>query len=59
MRRHIWAFLSQTDLLYSFQLGLSGGLRNEDSNTEVPKNLHDTDLRKDTIAIAPSKLPSE
>ncbi|PGH03355.1 hypothetical protein GX51_04086 [Blastomyces parvus] len=54
MRRRLWAFIRQADLLLSFQVGLPSMIRTGDCDTELPRNLYDTDFDEDTV-----KLPDE
>ncbi|OJJ88757.1 Zn(II)2Cys6 transcription factor [Aspergillus glaucus CBS 516.65] len=59
MRRRIWTFVRQADLLFSFQLGLPSMLRSADSDTELPRNLYDDDFDEDCKELPPSRPPDE
>ncbi|OJJ46101.1 hypothetical protein ASPZODRAFT_67377 [Penicilliopsis zonata CBS 506.65] len=59
MRRRVWAFVQQTDLSFSFQVGLPSMLRTTDSDTEPPRNLYDDDFSEDSTEIPPSRPLSE
>lgn len=59
MRRRIWTFVRQADLLFSFQLGLPSMLRSADSDTEFPRNLYDDDFDEDCKELPPSRPPDE
>lgn len=54
MRRRIWTFVRQADLLFSFQLGLPSMLRSADSDTELPRNLYDDDFDEDCKELSKS-----
>jgi Fungal specific transcription factor domain len=54
MRRRIWTFVRQADLLFSFQLGLPSSIKSGDTDTEFPRNLFDEDLEEHM-----SQLPNE
>ncbi|KAJ5781156.1 hypothetical protein N7457_006316 [Penicillium paradoxum] len=47
MRRRVWTFVRQADLLFSFQVGLPSMIRSTDSDTELPCNLYDEDFDED------------
>lgn len=59
MRRRIWTFIKQADLLFSFQVGLPSMLRSTDSDTELPRNLYDDDFNEDCKELPPSRPPDE
>ena len=44
MRRRIWHFIYQIDVLLSFQLGLPGMIREMQSDTRPPHNFLDNDI---------------
>lgn len=58
MRRRVWAYLRQADLLFSFQVGMPSMLRPGDTDTELPRNLFDEDFGPDSKEIPPSR-PNE
>ncbi|KAJ5591872.1 uncharacterized protein N7459_002241 [Penicillium hispanicum] len=47
MRRRVWSFVRQADLLFSFQVGMPSMLRAADSDTDLPRNLYDDDFDED------------
>ncbi|KAL3478995.1 fungal-specific transcription factor domain-containing protein [Aspergillus californicus] len=59
MRRRVWAFVRQADLLFSCQVGLPSMIRIGDSDTELPRNLYDDDFDEHCKELPPSRPPSE
>lgn len=59
MRRRVWAFVRQADLLFSFQVGLPSMIRCSDSDTELPRNLYDDDFDEDCKELPTSRSLSE
>ncbi|KAL4802991.1 fungal-specific transcription factor domain-containing protein [Aspergillus unguis] len=59
MRRRVWAFVRQADLLFSCQVGLPSMVRMADSDTELPRNLYDDDFDENCKELPPSRPPSE
>ena len=59
MRRRVWAFLRQADILFSFQMSLPGMIRIGDSDTELPRNIHDEDFDESTTTLPPARPASE
>ncbi|THC98523.1 hypothetical protein EYZ11_002031 [Aspergillus tanneri] len=59
MRRRVWAFVRQADLLFSFQVGLPSMIRSSDSDTELPRNLYDDDFEEDCAELPRSRPPNE
>jgi hypothetical protein len=57
MRRRIWTFVRQSDLLFSFQLGLPSMIRMGDCDTELPRNIFDDEFDEDT-KILPASRPA-
>ncbi|OKL58423.1 hypothetical protein UA08_06114 [Talaromyces atroroseus] len=55
MRRRVWLYLRQADLLFSFQVGMPSMLRPDDTDTELPRNLCDEDFNPDSAEIPPSR----
>lgn len=55
MRRRMWAFIRQADLLLSFQVGLPSMIRTGDYDTDFPRNLYDTDIDEDTVKLPPER----
>ncbi|KAL4925468.1 Zn(II)2Cys6 transcription factor [Aspergillus undulatus] len=59
MRRRVWSFVRQADLLFSCQVGLPSMIRMADSDTELPRNLYDDDFDENCKELPPSRPPSE
>jgi hypothetical protein len=59
MRRRVWAFVRQADLLFSFQVGMPSMLRTTDSDTDLPRNLYDDDFDEDSKELPPARQISE
>ena len=59
MRRRIWTFVRQSDLLFSFQLGLPSMIRLGDCDTALPGNYYDDDLFEDMKALPPPRPITE
>lgn len=59
MRRRVWTFVRQADLLFSYQVGLPGMIRGPDSDTELPRNLYDDDFDEDCKELPPPRQLNE
>jgi Fungal specific transcription factor domain len=59
MRRRVWTFVRQADLLFSFQISLPSMIRIGDSDTELPRNIYDEEFDEDTTVLPPSRPTSE
>ena len=59
LRRRVWTFVRQSDLLFSFQIGLPSMIREGDCDTELPRNLHDHEFDENVESLPPSRPPSE
>lgn len=59
MRRRVWAFVRQADLLFSAQVGLPSMIRTSDSDTELPRNLYDDDFDENCTELPPSRPSTE
>ncbi|KAL4977720.1 fungal-specific transcription factor domain-containing protein [Aspergillus desertorum] len=59
MRRRVWSFVRQADLLFSCQVGLPSMIRMADSDTELPRNLYDDDFDEACKELPPSRPSSE
>ncbi|KAL4798292.1 hypothetical protein BDV19DRAFT_377164 [Aspergillus venezuelensis] len=59
MRRRVWSFVRQADLLFSCQVGLPTMIRMADSDTELPRNLYDDDFDENCTELPPSRPPNE
>ncbi|KAK6440999.1 hypothetical protein LTR95_002782 [Oleoguttula sp. CCFEE 5521] len=57
MRRRVWTFIRQCDLLISFQFGLPAMVRSDHIDTLPPRNLYDDELHEDLQAL-PASRPS-
>ncbi|KAK3724881.1 hypothetical protein LTR37_000929 [Vermiconidia calcicola] len=55
IRRRVWSFVRQCDLLISFQFGLPAMIRTDHIDTESPRNLYDDELHEDMKALPPSR----
>jgi hypothetical protein len=55
MRRRIWSTIDQIDCLSSFHLGIPTAVRSEDSDTDPPRNLLDTDMEEGMSELPPSR----
>ncbi|CRL24751.1 Fungal transcriptional regulatory protein, N-terminal [Penicillium camemberti] len=59
MRRRVWTFVRQADLLFSYQVGLPGMIRGTESDTELPRNLYDDDFDEDCKELPPPRQLNE
>jgi hypothetical protein len=59
IRRRVWTFIRQSDLLFSFQIGLPSMIRMGDCDTEMPRNLYDDEIDEDIKALPPSRPATE
>ncbi|KAF7516545.1 hypothetical protein PCG10_002069 [Penicillium crustosum] len=59
MRRRVWTFVRQADLLFSYQVGLPGMIRGAESDTELPRNLYDDDFDEDCKELPPPRQLNE
>ncbi|RMY58917.1 hypothetical protein D0863_12111 [Hortaea werneckii] len=55
MRRRVWTFVRQCDLLISFQFGLPAMIRSDQIDTQPPRNLYDDELHEEMSALPPSR----
>lgn len=55
MRRRVWTFVRQCDLLISFQFGLPAMIRCDHVDTEIPRNLYDDELYEEMKSLPPSR----
>lgn len=58
-RRRVWTFLRQSDILFSFQIGLQSMIRTGDCDTELPRNLFDDEFDEDTPILPPARPATE
>ncbi|KAJ6131552.1 hypothetical protein N7523_001258 [Penicillium sp. IBT 18751x] len=59
MRRRVWLHIFQIDALTSFQMGLPSMIPTEYCDTQVPRNLYDTDLCIGMDDLPPSRPHEE
>lgn len=59
MRRRIWAFLFQVDLGVSTQVGEPRHINRDQTDTQWPRNLMDSDFDEDTAELPPSRPENE
>ncbi len=55
IRRRVWTFVRQCDLLISFQFGLPAMIRTDHIDTETPRNVYDDELHEDMKQLPPSR----
>ena len=55
MRRRVWTFVRQADLLISFQFGLPAMIKTDVMDTQSPRNLYDDELHEDLKSLPPSR----
>ncbi|KAJ9623038.1 hypothetical protein H2203_005970 [Taxawa tesnikishii (nom. ined.)] len=55
IRRRTWFVIYMADVLISFQLGLPSMIRTISSDTQVPRNLMDSDFNVNTVELPPSR----
>lgn len=55
MRRRLWTFVRQSDLLFSFQMGLPSMIRTGDCDTALPRNIYDHEFDEDTKVLPPPR----
>jgi Fungal specific transcription factor domain len=59
MRRRVWTYVRQADILFSFQISLPAMIRIGDSDTDLPRNIYDEEFDEDTTVLPPSRPPCE
>lgn len=59
IRRRLWHFLIQVDLLSSFHVGLPGMVLAIESDTEYPRNLRDEDFHESSTELPAGRPESE
>jgi len=55
MRRRVWSYVRQADVLFSFQIGLPSMIRSGDCDTVLPRNIYDDEINEDTKELPPSR----
>ncbi|KAJ5210039.1 hypothetical protein N7491_009852 [Penicillium cf. griseofulvum] len=59
MRRRVWSFVRQADILFSHQVGLPSMIRGTDTDTELPRSLYDDDFDEDCKELPPPRQLNE
>ncbi|KAK4908721.1 hypothetical protein LTR66_017541 [Elasticomyces elasticus] len=59
MRRRVWTWVRTCDILFSQQAVLPPMVRYGDSDTELPRNINDSDFDEDSRALPPERPNSE
>jgi hypothetical protein len=59
MRRRVWTFIRQADLLFSCQFGLPPMVRSDNTDSELPHNLFDDEFTEDMKILPASRPESE
>jgi hypothetical protein len=59
MRRRVWAFVRQSDTMFSFQLALPGMIRNSDCDTQLPRNIFEDEFGPDSKVLPPARPNTE
>ncbi|VUC21575.1 unnamed protein product [Clonostachys rosea] len=59
MRRRMWHFGLQIEMLVSFQMGLPNMANGVESDTKLPRNIDDQDLKENLEELPPSRPDSE
>ncbi|GAD95909.1 conserved hypothetical protein [Paecilomyces variotii No. 5] len=59
MRRRVWHTILQVDALMSFQMGVPSMIPAEYCDTDIPRNLNDTDFSPESTLLPPGRPPSE
>jgi hypothetical protein len=59
MRRRVWTFVRYSDILFSFQIALPCMIRIGDTDTDIPRNIHDDEFDEDSRELPPARPLSE
>ncbi|THZ09370.1 hypothetical protein D6C93_00100 [Aureobasidium pullulans] len=59
MRRRVWTFVRQADLLFSCQFGLPPMVRSDNTDSELPHNIFDDEFTEDMKSLPQSRSESE
>src|SRR5436190_17521893 len=59
MRRRVWSFIRQADIMFSFQLALPHMIRVGDCDVDDPRNLFDDEFGPESKELPPSRPLSE
>jgi len=55
MRRRLWSFIRQMDVVFSFQLALPGMIKDSDCDSSMPRNIFEDEFNPDTKVLPPSR----
>ena len=59
MRRRVWTYVRQADVLFSFQVSMPSMIRTGDSDTDLPRNIYDDEFDEDCTELPPSRPPTD
>ena len=59
MRRRVWMLTRMFDLMISFQMGLPSNVKNDQCDTEPPRNISDSEFDESTSILPPSRPMTE
>lgn len=59
MRRRVWLFVRQCDIIFSAQLALPCTIKSSDCDTQFPRNIFDDEFAIDTKELPPARPDSE
>lgn len=59
MRRRVWIYLRQCDIMFSFQLSMPNMVKNLDCDTAPPRNIFEYEFGLHSKALPPERLPTE
>lgn len=59
MRRRVWTFVRYSDILFSFQIALPCMIRMGDTDTDIPRNIHDDEFDEDSPELPSARPISE
>lgn len=55
MRRRVWSFVRQADIMFSFQLALPSAIRVGDCDAELPRNIFEDEFGPESKELPPSR----
>jgi hypothetical protein len=59
MRRRIWSFVRQMDIMFSFQLALPSMIRTTDCDTSLPRNIFEDEFGPESKILPPPRSATE
>jgi hypothetical protein len=59
MRRRIWSFVRQMDIMFSFQLALPSMIRTTDCDTSLPRNIFEDEFGPESKILPPPRPSTE